>query len=126
MNRGRTVSVTILSRPMVNQAPFVVNLALDYTNDETGTGVRALYNVSGRRIVEVETRDLPDAYEQPKHGVDLTVSQDVGDRVSLKLAGSNLLGSRYVVTSGTENRDDRVLQSYTESRVFSFSATYTH
>ncbi|MBK7583290.1 MAG: hypothetical protein IPI67_24250 [Myxococcales bacterium] len=56
--------LTNASRPMTNQAPWVLNLALDYAGSR-GTTVRLLYNVAGKRIVQVGSQDIPDAYEHP-------------------------------------------------------------
>jgi TonB-dependent receptor len=121
-----TVQVTNPFRAMLNQAPFVVNVALDYSNESSGTSARVLYNVSGKRIVEVGTDDLPDVYEQPKHALDVTVSQNLGKHWQLKLAAANLLGSQTTFTLGPEKNDDRVTARYTDSRVFSLSGTYTY
>ncbi len=126
LNRARFVEVTNIDRAMVNQAPFVINLALDYANDESGTGVRLLYNVSGKRIVEVGADGFPDAYEQPKHVLDLSVSQAFAKQWQFKLAAANIIGTRTRVTLGSANRDDRLMQSFADSRVFSLSGTYTH
>ncbi|MDF3071626.1 MAG: fecA [Polyangiaceae bacterium] len=41
------------SRPLSFQSPFIVNLAIDYSNQSTGTDVRLLYNVFGKRITTV-------------------------------------------------------------------------
>jgi TonB-dependent receptor len=128
---------TNLSRPMVNQAPYVLNAALDYANDAIGVDARVLYNVSGKKIVEVGTRGLDDAYEQPKHSLDLTVSKDIGKHVQVKLNCVNLLASDTVVTLGQENRDDRVMRVHSvpqgldnvffdDARVFTLSGTYTY
>jgi TonB-dependent receptor len=128
---------TNLSRPMVNQAPYVVNVAIDYANEALGFGARALYNVSGKKIVEVGTRGLDDAYEQPKHTIDVTLTKEFGKHIQLKLNAINILASDTVVTLGPENRDDRVMRVhsvpqgldnvfYDDARVFTLSGSYTY
>ncbi len=129
---------TSTQRPMINQAPYVVNVALDYNNEDLGLGVRALYNVAGRRLVEVGSTGIPDAYQQPQHLVDLTVSKEFAKHWSVKLSATNLLQSDTVVTYGPENDDKHVARLhnvaqtagettyYSDSRVWTISGTYTY
>ncbi len=135
--RGGDNLATNLSRPMVNQAPYVINVSIDYENESLGLDARALYNVSGKKIVEVGTRGLDDAYEQPRHTVDLTVSKRLGKHFQLKLNAVNLLASDTIVTLGPENRDDRVMRIhsvpqgldnvfYDDARIFTLSGSYTY
>jgi outer membrane receptor protein involved in Fe transport len=137
LEQGGDNLATSRQRPMVNQAPYVINVALDYDNDSLGFGARALYNVNGARIVMVGTRGLPDAYEQPKHALDLTVSKDFGKHFQVKLNALNLLASETIVTLGKENRDDRVMRVhrvpqgldevfFEDARVFTLSGSYTY
>lgn len=121
-----TILVTNRSRPMVNQAPFVVNLALDYAHEASGFGARVLYNVAGKRIVEVGTRGMQDSYEHSRHLLDLTLSQKFAKRFDLRFVATNLIGSRYRVTVGSKNDDELILRGYREPRVFSLVGTYTH
>ncbi len=114
------------SRAMVNQAPYVVNLALDYTNDPLGLGVRLLYNLIGPRIVAVGTIGLDDSYEQERHLLDLTVSKNVAKQFTLKLNATNLLDAPVVVTLGKEDRSDRIVSRYREGTIFALSGTYTY
>ena len=65
-----------------------------------GTEVALLYNVFGRRLVEVGFDQLPDVYEQPFHRVDFTVSHPLRRSVNVKLAATNLLNQPTVQTAG--------------------------
>ncbi len=130
--------VTSLDRPMVNQAPFVVNFAVDYANEASGFGVRALYNVVGRRIVEVGSNGFPDAYQQPRHVLDLTLSEDFAKHWQVKLNATNLFGSDTRVTYGPENNDEHIARLhnvaqtggetgfFADSRVFTLSGAFTY
>jgi TonB-dependent receptor len=124
VDKTRTLG-THASRPLVNQAPYVLNLALDYTG-ERGTNARLLYNVSGRRIVEVGTGGLDDIYEHPRHLVDFAVSQDFGKHFTLKLAGENLLNSEVLVTQGEQERSNNVRRRYQDGSTYTISAQYTY
>jgi TonB-dependent receptor len=136
LEKTNLTSVTNFQRPMINQAPYVINLALDYENEPLGLTARALYNVSGKKIVEVGS-GVPDAYEQPKHQVDLTVSKDVGKHVAVRLNAVNVLASDTVVTLGSKKRDDRIMRVHSvpqafdsvfsdDARVFTVSGSYTY
>lgn len=84
---------TSQSRPLAGQSPFVVNLALDWEHTKTKTRARLLYNVYGARISQVGQNGLPDVYEQPRHLVDASVGQGIGEHVDLKLSVENLFNA---------------------------------
>lgn len=116
---------TSQERPLAGQSPFVVNTALDWTHDATKTRARVLYNVQGRRISEVGTRGVPDVYEQPRHIVDVSVAQGIGEHVDLKLTIENLFDSPVRFTQG-ESGDAPLVRAYTLGQTFWLLATYSH
>lgn len=95
-----SLALTNLSRALVNQAPWVFNVALDYLHEKSDTSARLAYNVVGPRIVRVGSDRLDDIYEHPRHQLDATVQKKLGERLSLKLEGKNLLGSEVLHTQG--------------------------
>ncbi|XXX72702.1 TonB-dependent receptor [Sorangium sp. So ce134] len=113
------------THPLQGQSPFVVNLGLDYTGESTGTSARLLYNVFGARLRRVGSR-LPDEYEQPRHQIDLTVAQRLGEHVELKLAGENLIDAPVRVTQGSENDEDNIVNQYSTGTTVTLSASYTY
>jgi outer membrane receptor protein involved in Fe transport len=119
-------SVTNLERPMVNQAPYVFNLSIDYTGADNGFSARLLGNILGPRIVEVGTNGLDDAYAQPTPTLDATVSKELGKHFNVKLNATNILNRPIIVTLGKESRADREMTRYKDGRIFTLSATYTH
>jgi outer membrane receptor protein involved in Fe transport len=80
------------SRALEGQSPFVGNLEIGFRR--AGTHLSLLYNVFGRRIVEVGTAGSGDVYEQPVHRIDLSLTQQLRPRLSLKLSGTNLLNQQ--------------------------------
>jgi outer membrane receptor protein involved in Fe transport len=94
---GASGNQTSTQRPLQGQSPYVVNASLGWSR--SGTDVTALYNVYGERITEVGFELLPDAYEQPFHRVDLTLSHK-WRALRAKLAVTNLLDSRVVIEQG--------------------------
>ncbi|KYF58063.1 TonB-dependent receptor, partial [Sorangium cellulosum] len=121
---GVTIQSTA-THPLQGQSPFVVNLGLDYSGESTGTSARLLYNVFGARLRTVG-KNMPDEYEQPRHQVDLTVAQRLGEHVELKLAGENLFDAPVLVTQGKESTDDNIVLEYHTGTTVTLSAALTY
>lgn len=113
-------SNTSADRPMMGQAGYVVNAGLTYATPNGRLSATALYNIVGRRIVEVGQLPLPDAYELPRHVVDATVQAQLGSRIALKLDTRNLLDAPYRVVQGSVTR-----LRYRAGRVFTLGVTLT-
>jgi hypothetical protein len=84
---------------MVGQAEYVVNSGITYGNGG-GLSATALYNVVGPRIIEAGALPFPDAYEQARHVVDLSVQFPLISNTSLKLDAKNLLDSPIEIEQG--------------------------
>jgi TonB-dependent receptor len=117
--------ITNTSRSLTNQAPYVINLALDYAG-EGGLNARLLYNVVGPSVVEVGTGGLDDSYEQPRHRIDAAVSKELGKHFTVRLTGENLLNAPFLVTVGSTASDDRIVRKYRDGMTFVLSAQYSY
>ena len=93
---NRKALATNDNRPLALQSPYVVNLAVDYSNQAHGVDVRVLYNVFGPRITIVGSNSLPDTYEMPRHSLDLTASKKFAQHLELKLQAQNILAAPVV------------------------------
>ncbi|WP_437284469.1 TonB-dependent receptor domain-containing protein [Sorangium sp. So ce406] len=113
------------THPLQGQSPFVVNLGLDYSGESTGTSARLLYNVFGARLRTVG-KNMPDEYEQPRHQIDLTVAQRLGEHVELKLAGENLIDAPVLVTQGRESTEENIALKYHVGTTVTLSAALTY
>ncbi|WP_437669616.1 TonB-dependent receptor domain-containing protein [Sorangium sp. So ce131] len=113
------------THPLQGQSPFVINLGLDCSVESTGTSARLLYNVFGARLRTVG-KNMPDEYEQPRHQIDLTVAQRLGEHVELKLAGENLIDAPVRVTQGKEGTDDNIVLEYNAGTTVTLSAALTY
>ncbi len=118
--------LTNLSRPMVNQAPYVFNLALDFDHEEAGLQSRLSYNLSGPQLVQVGARGLEDSWQQPAHSLDFNVKQNLGDHFNVGFKANNLLNPPYVQTSGRTRRAYNVERRYRDGVSFGIGAGYTH
>jgi TonB-dependent receptor len=117
--------LTNTERPLVHAAPYVVNAAIDY-EDENRTQVRVLYNVSGPRLVEVGTNGLDDAYAHPVHQVDVSASQGLGEHFRLRLTIQNLLDAEVLVTQGRDDKGYNLVSRFKEGVSASIGLAYTH
>lgn len=115
---------TSTSRPLAGQSPYVVNLAFDWNHEDTKTRARILYNVAGERIAQVGQNGLPDVYEQPRHIVDLSVAQGLGEHLDLKLAAQNLLDAPVRFTQGEGG--GFLVQRYRVGQTFWAYLTYSN
>jgi outer membrane receptor protein involved in Fe transport len=90
---GVTGQQTSKVRALQGQSPYVVNLFMELDRPDWGTQLRILYNVFGERIDQVGAFGLPDKFEQPRHQLDVTVSQRLRYGLSLRLSARNLVNS---------------------------------
>ncbi len=116
------------TRPLYGQSPYVVNLDLGYDNDKRGTAITLFYNVFGRRLVFNSLGATPDVYEQPRHQVDMFLSQRIfGHGPVLKLSAKNILNSEVKMVHdklGLPNEPERVYRQYSLGRTYAIGLSY--
>ncbi len=117
--------LTNVSRRMIKQPPYVFNFAIDYASEDLGMKGRVLYNIAGKRLVEVGADGLDDTFEHPRHQVDATIAKDAGKHFEVKLTATNILDSAVVQTIGPAKRPDRVIRRYRDGQTFKVGAKYT-
>ena len=117
-------------RPLQGQAPYVLNGALFYTNDESGWQVNVLYNVVGKSIAFVGNFNYADVYLMPRNVLDLTVNKRLSERVSVKGGISDILNQPMLwLQDGNQDgkfdrNSDDVIQRYKPGQVFSLGFTW--
>ena len=92
-------------RALQGQSPYVVNLQLGWDHPDRGDRATLLYNVAGKRIVEVGAQGAPDTYELPVSRLDAVFRKDLGRGLALTLKGSNLLDATARTVQGDEEVD---------------------
>jgi len=106
IGRQETAVQTSTERALQGQSPYVINLQLAYDDDARGTGVTMLYNVFGRRIVEVGAQGAPDSYELPVHRLDLVAKQRLGAGFGMSVKFRNLLDAVAPVIQGNKTVEE--------------------
>jgi hypothetical protein len=117
INTGNSTlsALTNDERPMVGQAPYVVNAGLSYSAPSGGTSATLLYNVVGERIVSAAVAPLTvDTYERPRHQLDLSLRFPMVGGLSGRFDARNILDAPYEELQG-----DVIRYRYTSGRSFS-------
>ncbi len=112
-------ALTSADRPMVGQAPYVVNAGVNFENSTGTFGATALYNVVGRRITATGTKPTPDTYLEPRNMLDFSLRFPLYGSTSAKINAANLLDAEYKEIAGGITR-----LSYRTGRVFSFGLSW--
>jgi outer membrane cobalamin receptor len=118
------------SRPLQGQAPYVINTALFYTDEETGWQVNLLHNVVGKNIVFVGNDNYASVYLMPRNVVDLTVSKRITQRFLMKAGVSDIFNQPLLflqngnADTNFDSSTDNIIQSYKPGQVFSLGFSY--
>jgi hypothetical protein len=116
-------TITHPSRALVNQAPWVLNVALDYEN-RFGTTARVAYNVSGPALVLIGQDGLDDGFLQSFHRIDLALSQRFLESFKGTLTVSNLANDDFLTTMGKDVRADNILNQSRQGTQIQLSLAY--
>lgn len=94
-------------RSLQGQSPYVINGGFYFNDEKKNLSITAMYNVFGKRIFMVGDALFPSIYEMPRHVLDLSLSQKINQKITLRLAANDLLNyqSRFVQDS---NRDGKI------------------
>lgn len=109
--------LTTKSRAMQGQSSEVINLQLGYNDEKLSASL--LYNMMGRRIVNLGTEGFPDMYEQPFNQLDLVTSFKVSDRLKIGFNLKNILDDEVTWEQGGV-----VVRKYKKNRAMSVKAAY--
>jgi len=117
VSRSGIFQPTNLKRPLEGQAPYVLNLGLNY---DTWNRIEAglFYNRFGKRLGAAGGSGLPDIYEQPRNALDATLAFPLPNGVEVKLKGANLLDAKYLFEQSA-NGITQIQRTYTVGRTFS-------
>lgn len=107
-------------RPMVGQAPYVLNAGVSYARQASRTSATILYNVVGKRIRAAAIVPITvDTYEMPRQSLDVSLRFGIGRNLAAKIDAANLLDSQRIERQGT-----LVRRRYTTGRTLGFGFTW--
>ena len=112
--------ITNSDRPMVGQAPYVVNVGGTYLR-ASGASATLLYNVVGQRIYAAGTGELDDIYERPRHVLEVSLRFGAPFGLAAKIDARNLLDAPYELTQGEITRE-----RYRSGRTLSVGLSWRH
>lgn len=80
-------------RDLQGQAPYLINVGLNYDNSDIGLTTGLFYNVQGETLEVVGIREVPDVYTQPFNSLNFTLNKAFGEnkRSSIDIKVSNIL-----------------------------------
>jgi hypothetical protein len=113
-----TSPATNATRPMVGQAPYVVNLGLSWAPSYLSATL--LYNRVGDRISFAGLGGLPDAKDKARNVLDMSMQIPLRQHVTVRFDGRNLLDAKFVQDQGGFAR-----RSYTVGRQFRTGFSWT-
>lgn len=120
IGEGTQSAQTNPNRPLVGQAPYVVNAGVSYTGDGERVSATLLYNVVGRRLAAAALAPLNhDPYVTPRQVLDFSLRFPLFRYASAKFDAKNLFNSPYEVKQG-----EVIRERYTTGRVFSLGLTF--
>ncbi|MBN2757098.1 MAG: TonB-dependent receptor [Bacteroidales bacterium] len=113
----------VVNRPMYGQSPWVVNMFLNYNNENIGLNSNLGFNVDGPKLSVVTKGETPDVYQQPVAALNYNIAKEFGKHFIIKLSVDNILNSE---NKKTYTYDDKeyVFQSFSLGRTYSFSIKY--
>ena len=91
------------TRPLQGQSPYLINAGAQYQNDETGTSFSAAFNQVGDRIFIVGSLQEPSIWEKGRAVLDLSFSQDVNEKLSIKVTARDLLAPDLIFFNDIDN-----------------------
>jgi hypothetical protein len=117
VREGGIYQPTNLKRPLEGQAPYVLNLGVNYSTWNGWEG-GLFYNRFGKRLAAAGGSGLPDIYELSRNALDATLSVPLRQGARIKLKATNLLDSEYRFEQSA-NGITRVQRLYSVGRTFS-------
>jgi outer membrane receptor protein involved in Fe transport len=88
------------NRPMQGQSPYLVNVILFFEPFGGKTQMSLLYNRFGRRISKVGVDRFPDVFEEPRSGLEFSISQKLRGGLKTKFTAKNLSDAEVIFKQG--------------------------
>ena len=129
VNIGDIAPNQLQNRPLQGQSPYIINMGLYYSDEETGLSANAAYNVFGPRIFSVGDKLFPSWWELPRNSLDFQIAKTWNKRFETKLNIQNALNAAYRIyqDNNSDNEiesQEALIQRYTVGTQFSLGLSY--
>lgn len=123
----RIGEVTLRTRDMAGQAPYIINTGLSYLGPNNGLEAGIFYNVQGKTLQFVGIADKPDVYSLPFHSLNLNASKTFGEKENMRLGFgiNNLLGEKKESAFKSFGATDQLFESLNPGTEFKVNFGYT-
>ncbi|MBS3738803.1 MAG: TonB-dependent receptor [Psychroflexus sp.] len=113
-------------RDLQGQSPYLINVGLNYDDDEKGWQGGIFYNVQGETLEVVGIRNVPDAFTQPFHNVSFRLTKAFGEdqKQSINIGISNLLDDDIETFYKSFGSPDKVFSKRSPGQAFSIGYSY--
>ncbi|MBN9380944.1 MAG: TonB-dependent receptor [Chitinophagaceae bacterium] len=115
------------TRPLVDQPNIAYNVNIDFDYPKWGTQFNALYNVTGKRLSDINSDGSPNIYEFPAQALDFVFAQKITKKLEFKAFVKNALNSPtkfYYANSGNGKQFGADHQEYLR-RAYNYGTVYT-
>jgi outer membrane receptor protein involved in Fe transport len=110
-------------RQLQGQAPWSVNVSLQWENPQTHTNLGLLANRVGRRLDKLAENMFEYVYLESRTRLDLVATQQLPWKLKAKLAVTDILARPTIKTSSTEGGEGYTYSNVSESTAYSVSVS---
>lgn len=111
------------TRDLVGQSPYLLNVGLTYARPSWGSTFTLSYNTFGDRLYEIAAGATPDVFERQRHTLDLNLSQQVINNLTLKLGMKNIFDAKNTYSHEFKGQEF-IRRQYRSGRQVGLSFTY--
>lgn len=113
-------------RDLQGQAPYLINVGLDYNNDDIALQTGLFFNVQGKTLEVVGIREVPDVYTKPFNSLNFTLNKTFGEdeNTSIDLKVSNILGNSRISEYESFRAQNQIFTLRDPGTTFSLGYTY--
>jgi TonB-dependent receptor len=112
------------TRQFQGQSPYIINLYLNYENNDLGFTSSIYYNVYGKRLSSVGSLGTPDVFETPTNLLNFTLTKTLIANLMLRLKVENILNASNEKIQEFKGQT-YIYSSYLRGRKLSLGFTFT-
>ena len=114
------------TRVMVGQAPFVINVGLQYNNVDRRLDAGLFYNVKGKTLTVVGEGFFPDIYSQPFHSLNFNLNKSLGkkEQITINFSVNNILNDQREDFFEAYQAQDQIFNQFSPGAEISLGVKY--